>query len=440
MFEVLYDLSKFLNRDEKFIVGVSGGVDSMVLLHLLSKYTNKPSNIHVAHFHHGKRQESDDEYEAVKKLCIKHGYDFKGVHLDISSEGNFQNEAREKRLNELSIYASENELNKVFLGQHGDDQIETILMRLIRGTTLKGSAGVSKIRTYGNLTLIRPLLDTSKEDIYKYANDNHILYFEDSSNQSDSYFRNRLRNNIVPALKKENPNLVESFSKFHTMISEASEFIENQMKHYYDAVVENNRLNLNILFNYDTFVKKQMIEMFVTNQLNENIQYITTRHINQINDLIYTKNPNGEVHLPKGIRCVKSYQELYFACIVDHEDFFVPFDQYVKLWDKFEIMQINNLHEVSNDIIRLNTKEICMPLYIRNRKNGDRIQLLGTNGSKKVKNIMIDHKIPAKNRTLWPILVDSCGKILWVPGLKKSGFDKKVSDEYDIVLKLNYID
>jgi tRNA(Ile)-lysidine synthase len=81
-----------------------------------------------------------------------------------------------------------------------------------------------------------------------------------------------------------------------------------------------------------------------------------------------------------------------------------------------------------------------MPLYIRNRKNGDRIQLLGTNGSKKVKNIMIDHKIPAKNRTLWPILVDSCGKILWVPGLKKSGFDKKVSDEYDIVLKLNYID
>ena len=163
---------------------------------------------------------------------------------------------------------------------------------------------------------------------------------------------------------------------------------------------------------------------------------VNDKHINLLFSLINSKKANMEVNLPNEILAVKSYNEFYLKRETEELTAYeIEFSEYAELPNKHIIKKIGQTSENSNDICRLSYKDVSLPLIIRTRKIGDRIDIKGLNGKKKVKEIFIENKIDLRERDLWPIVVDSTGKIVWIPGLKKSKFNKSKDEKCDIIMK-----
>lgn len=142
------------------------------------------------------------------------------------------------------------------------------------------------------------------------------------------------------------------------------------------------------------------------------------------------------MHLPNNLVVIKSYNDLVFTYDEEQTDkYAIEVINIVNLPNGKIIEKIEDTNEISNNVIRLNSKEIALPLYVRNKRNGDKMTIKGMIGTKKISDIFIDDKIKTSERNAWPVVLDSEENIVWLPGLKKSKFDKKISQEYDIILK-----
>ena len=204
------------------VVGVSSGPDSMCLLNLLEQKTNK---LVVCHINHNVRKESTTEEEYLKDYCQKHNLIFESMKITEYKETNFENEARKKRYNFYEKILFKYHSTKLFLAHHGDDQIETILMKIVRGSNLEGYAGIKEISKVKNYQIIRPLLKVTKEDIINYNKSHNITYFIDSSNTNTDYTRNRYRQKILPLLKEEDKDVHKKFLKYSNTLLEYDNYI-----------------------------------------------------------------------------------------------------------------------------------------------------------------------------------------------------------------------
>ena len=163
---------------------------------------------------------------------------------------------------------------------------------------------------------------------------------------------------------------------------------------------------------------------------------VNDKHIDLLSNLIKSKRANMQVNLPNEMIAVKSYNEFYLKKETDELTAYeIEFNDYAILPNKHSIKRINETTDNSNNICKISSKDVSLPLIIRTRKLGDRINVKGLDGKKKVKDIFIENKIDLKSRDLWPIVTDSTGKIVWIPGLKKSKFDKQKDEFYDIIMK-----
>ena len=191
------------------VVGVSSGPDSMCLLNILEK---KTKDIIVCHINHNVREESKIEEEYLKEYCKRHNLIFESMTITSYQESNFENEARKKRYTFYEKILKKYHSHYLFLAHHGDDLIETVLMKIIRGSNIDGYAGIKKINKVKDYYIVRPLLDYTKENIINYNKDNNIKYYIDKTNEDTSYTRNRYRKEILPLLKEEdNDGLKPSF-------------------------------------------------------------------------------------------------------------------------------------------------------------------------------------------------------------------------------------
>jgi tRNA(Ile)-lysidine synthase len=198
------------------VAGVSGGPDSMALLSLLIQ-VKKALDIEIvcAHVNHNTgRPGQFEEQKFVEKYCRNHNVTFETMTIEDYGDDNFHNEAHTKRYNYFSGLIKKYNAKYLFTAHHGDDLIETILMRIVRGSTLRGYSGFSKVIDKGSYKIVRPLMNLTKEEILAYDKKNKIPYALDSSNQKDVYTRNRFRKYIVPEFKKEDPNVHNKFYKF----------------------------------------------------------------------------------------------------------------------------------------------------------------------------------------------------------------------------------
>lgn len=162
---------------------------------------------------------------------------------------------------------------------------------------------------------------------------------------------------------------------------------------------------------------------------------IKESHLNNIMKILNSKKPNLIVNLPNNIMAIKEYDRIMFKkYIAKRKSYKIELEKY-NMIDNHIISKIDNTTENGNNIIRLNSSEIKLPLYIRNRQDGDFISLKGTNGTKKIGDVFIDGHIPLSKRVSYPLLVDSNNTILWVPNLKKSTFDVPINEKYDIILR-----
>jgi len=418
--------------DEYLIVGVSAGPDSMALLHLVINNTKK--KVVCTHINHNIRKESNEEEQYLKDYCQKNKIIFETMKIAKYTENNFENEARKKRYAFYEKILKKYNSHTLLLAHHGDDLIETVLMKIIRGSNLEGYAGIKTYSHQNDYTIVRPLLNMTKEDILKYNKDNNIKYYIDNTNEDTNYTRNRLRKDVVPLLKKEDKDVHLKFLKYSDTLQSYYNYVEDITNEKINSIYKNNTIDINIFKNEHPFIKRNIIFYILSNIYNNEANIIKDKHIDDIIKLTNSDKQNVSINLPDNYHAKKAYDKIYIKKNDNKKvDYKIPIENTNKIGN-ITIKKIVKCDTDGNNVCRLNSKYIKLPLYLRNRKNGDSISLLGMNGHKKIKDIFIENKIPLSERDNYPLLVDDADNILWIPNLKKSKYNVKIDEFYDIIL------
>lgn len=416
--------------NQKVVVAVSTGVDSMTLLNLLEKLD---CIIIVAHVNHGVREQSKDEEKFISEYCKSHHLKLYVSHvLPNQFPNNFQEEARKFRKHFFEEVLAKEEAKYLFLAHHLNDDIETSIMRIIRGSNLKGYSGIEEYIEKDHYVILRPLLKVLKQDLISYANKHHLVYFNDYTNELDHYTRNRIRHHIVPELFKENENFHEKFLEFKEALKEASDLIN----HYCYDFINNHVTKLNNGYNFksDKFLS-------LSSYLQEEILFTLLKPYNLSKDniieiikLIISNKKNLKINY-KGIGFVKEYNDiyLYFNDVTDYDVYIVidsigeyPIDENRTLVVSKKIdNSVTNLKKVWYNSNKL-------PLIARSKKDGDKITF--SYGTKKVSKLLIDKKVGITKREK-VIVLEKDQDILAVLGYGKSELLKSIKD-CDIILEL----
>ena len=430
------DYFKF-SMNDIIVVGCSSGPDSMSLVDMLLKVREKYQlMLVVAHVNHNVRKESYEEAEYLKEYCLNNNLVFESMVIEEYGDDNFHNEARNIRYNFFENLVHKYDANYLMTAHHGDDLIETVMMRVVRGSNLNGYSGFKEVVDMGTYKIARPLIHFTKKELEEYAVENNVKYYVDSSNDKDKYTRNRYRKYLIPFLKEEEANVHHKFLKFSETLSEASRFIDKERDKAIDRVITNDMVNLELFVKEDSYIQKEILYYLLSEFYQDDLILVNDKHIDLILSLIYNNKSNSFINLPNEVVAIKSYNMLELKRDTDEiTSYEIEFNNYVLLPNNHVIERVEDSSDNSNNICRLSSEEVTLPLTVRTRKFGDKMHVKGMNGSKKVKDIFIDRKIKLDNRDSWPIVVDATGKIVWIPGIKKSKYDKKKVDSYDIVLK-----
>ena len=422
---------------DSVVVAVSGGPDSMALLSLMSNIKkNVDIEVVCAHVNHNVRKESDDEKVFVERFCRDNNIVFEYMKIEDYGDDNFHNEARTKRYNYFGSVVRKYNSKYLLTAHHGDDLIETILMRIVRGSTLRGYSGFSKVVDMGDYKIIRPFINVTKDEILLYNKSNKISYVLDKSNNKDVYTRNRYRKNMLPFLKKEDSNVHNKFNRFSNTLIEYNDYIDRQVNKIIKEVFSQNILLIDKFLELDHIIAMKIIYIILEKTYQDDLMLITDHHAELIYNLIKSKKANSYIYLPNNLKAMKQYNELIFVTEeLKTNEYEIELIDYVSLPNGKIIEVIENTELNSNFICRLNKEDVKFPLRVRTRKNGDRIYIKGMVGSKKINDIFINEKIKVSDRDTWPVVVDSNDTVVWLPGLKKSKFDRQKGEKCDIILE-----
>lgn len=432
---LLHDIG--IKYGDSVVVACSGGPDSMALLSLLSDIKKEMDILVVcAHVNHNVRRESEAEKIFVERFCRDNNIVFEYMKIEDYGDDNFESEARTKRYNYFGEIVNKYSAKYLLTAHHGDDLMETILMRIVRGSTLRGYSGFSKVIDKGSYKILRPLIHMTKDEILSYDKKNNIKYVIDKTNLDDIHTRNRFRKYMLPYLKKEDANVHNKFYKFSKTLLEYNYYIDSQVKKSIKKVYSQNVLLIDKFLELDRVIGMKIIYSILEEAYQDDLMLITDRHAELIYNMVSSSKPNLSIHLPNNVNAVKSYNNfmLVFEPMNDNE-YEIEISEYVNLPNGRNIQKLKKTNIKDNSVIRLSSEDVVLPLHVRTRKNGDKIYLKGMLGSKKVKDIFIDEKIPASLRDKWPIVIDSNNVIVWIPGLKKSKFDRQKGEKCDIILR-----
>lgn len=434
-------LLSILNDNDYVVIGVSGGADSMALLHLLITVRKTIKiNIVCAHINHNVRKESDEEKEFVEDYCDKNNVIFEYMKIESFNKDNFtESIARKIRYDFFKSLIKKYNAKILFTAHHGDDLMETILMRLTRGSTLKGYAGFSKETTIDNYKIIRPLIHYTKDEILEYNKLNNIVYVNDLTNDNDIYTRNRYRHNVLPFFKNEDINVNHKFLKFSELLFDYSNYVDDIVLSNMNDVYKNNILDIRQFNRLDNLIAKRVINYILETIYNNDLVLISNIHVDSILDLINSSKPNGSIILPNKVLIVKSYDKLSFNVeLKKNNDYEFILEDDLYLPNGGKISYVDSEKTDSNFVCRLDSNDIKLPLHVRNKRDGDVIDVKGLDGIKKIKDIFINEKIPLRDRQNWPVVLDENGIVVWLPGIKKSKYNKKINEKYDIIIKYDY--
>ena len=426
-----------LNINSEYVVAaISSGPDSMCLLDILMNL-NKKYKIVVAHVHHNLRDESDEEAKKLEEYCKNNMLIFEMMKIEEYPNNKFSEEAARKiRYEFFDKLIKKYNSDVLFTAHHGDDQIETILMRLTRGSSLKGYAGIEPISKDRGYKIARPLLYLTKEEIITCLDNKGIWYSIDKTNSDLKYTRNRFRKNVLPELKKENKNVHNKFNEFNKKLLLADKYIQKQTNIYYKEIVDNTDIDVLAFNKLDRILKIYILEKYFKNIYKENIGLFTNKHIEFIISKM-SQNKNVVLDLPDNKKALIEYNNFKVIDELQEKKYKYEFTNYIKLPNNKVISIDNDTKLTNNFVIHLNSSEIKLPFIVRTRKNGDSMIVKNMTGRKKINDIFIDSKISKTLRDEYPIVTDSTGEIIWVPGIKKSHLDRKKEEKYDIILKYN---
>ncbi|MBR2890781.1 MAG: tRNA lysidine(34) synthetase TilS [Bacilli bacterium] len=410
--QVKYDLSKLIKNDT-VVVCVSTGVDSMVLFNLVKDVTN---NLIVAHVNHQQREESFKEQEYIVNLCKKLNIKCYVKELFFDTHQNFQANARNKRYEFFKDVMEKENAKYLLTAHHANDDLETIIMRLIKSTSLKGYAGIEKLQKWNNYFIYRPLLSVSKEDIYLYAKTNNILFFEDKSNSSNEYLRNRVRHLIVPQMEEENPSIYKEIEIFKEHILNCNKLLFEKINNFIKTSVEthNNIISIKLddFKNQSLYLQEQILfELLKQYQLSKQLISELLKQINNDKSLIVNQ-------VKDNLTFIKEYGYIRIGYInkIPEIDIEICGDTTIEIDNFGKIIVDKNIcyFETINSKVWYNI--YALPVRIRNRLPGDKILINGKLRS--VSDYLTNKKVSHIYRDNLLVLTNKENQVLFILGMK----------------------
>lgn len=435
---------QLFEKNDTVIVAVSGGADSVALLHILHHLSVTWNwRLIVAHVNHQFRgDESDEEAESVRRLAKTFEMPCEIGNINVPEyiqrhSLNTQAAAREKRYQFLFQIAKQFNAQKLALGHHADDQAETLLMRLVRGSSPSGLSGMPIRRMEQKVELVRPLLRIYKSELLEFCNERSIHFCEDSSNKERKYIRNQVRLDMMPFLQRWNRQLPESLNRLSSMMKDEDDFMESETKRRFEQII--NATPKDCFFSRESYLtlpvalQRRLITLILKylSPKAETYDYTKVELIRSA--LIQTNTPSMVLHLNEHISFIREYDQIHMGQgkLEPHNDYAYitdtfPFHQTISEAGMEIFMDVKTGEDIfpvkNKDLnqMHLDLDQIALPIMIRNRRQGDRINIVGLKGTKKVKDIFIDEKVPPSQRERIPIIVDADGQLLWIPGIRKS--------------------
>lgn len=416
--------------DDKVVVALSGGPDSVALLDSLVKIAPKMNlSILVAHYNHKLRGNESQKDEAFcRKLSESYGLPFLCGRMDSAKKQKGESpEAfyRRQRYAFLNNVAKINQAQKIALGHNLQDQAHTVLLRLVRGSSLEGLKGIEPIREN---KYIRPLIEVSRQEIIQYLSKNKISYRKDSSNKDEKYLRNKIRARLIPLLKKEfNPKIEEDLAQTARILRGEDDFIKTHVaKALQSKYITKNEtsvsMNIDYLLGLHAAVRSRLFKTILDN-MQSSKQVVTSTHINNL-EIIAQKNVSGKsISLPGCIIAKREYNSLmlerkkpirkkreYSYALKVNGSFYIRERNVSVLLKKSRPGKIDCK---ADDKIYMDFDKLSPPLVLRNRRNGDWIEPMGMKGRKKIKDYLIDEKVPRALRDEIMLITDA-DSVVWI--------------------------
>jgi tRNA(Ile)-lysidine synthase len=400
-------------KGKRFYIAVSGGIDSMVLVHLFQHFDYEFGLLHCNFKLRGDESDADmrfiHDYAEENRLQLRIGF-FETEEIAKEIKQSIQVTARELRYNWFYEQMEENNVDFVATAHHLDDNLETFLINFTRGTGLDGLTGIPAL----NDKIFRPLLPFSREEIEQYANENHIKWREDSSNASDKYLRNKIRHHIVPILKELNPNFLDSFSNTQFYLNQAQSLVNDAEYIIYQEVVTEKDdgtvyFDLEKLLqmpNYQAYLY-QWLKQFEFTAWNDIYDLVNAQSGKQVfsDSFVLLKNRNHLI-------LKKKYSS-------SNADFLIYKDNnLVNIPLKLEFCNVVDISNTDRSCIFVDEDELQFPLKLRNWIVGDYFYPFGMKGKKKlISKFFKDEKISLNDKsTIW--ILESKNEIVWVIGYR----------------------
>lgn len=431
------DAYNMLEAHRGVLVGYSGGADSSALLHLMKQICDERGlYLRALHVHHGIRgAEADRDAEFCRKTCERLNVDFTVEYADIptlarESGRGIEETARAYRYDAFErAVESDNRLDCIATAHNADDNAETVIFNLTRGSGIDGLCGIPPIRTYNGVPIIRPLLYAAKRDILGYLKENGIEYIFDSTNDDTAYTRNYIRHEIIPALEKINPSLLTSVRRMTENVRADAKYLESEANRF---VVENSAdggIDAKVLANVDKVIASRAVCKLFSKISDKTLERV---HVDAVLSLAETGRENSSVSLIGGTRAKIEEGRLYFTAGSADEPVEFEYNLYEGI-NRFENLDfavfMSKCGKTSNDLQKdnetlqnvyklsihtiLSSDKINHMLSVRSRRDGDSYVFGGM--TRKLKKLYNDRGYSAKKRRETPIFCDAEG-VVWVPG------------------------
>ncbi|MBU4304314.1 MAG: tRNA lysidine(34) synthetase TilS [Candidatus Omnitrophica bacterium] len=443
-FQAVIRAERLFCRRDRILIGVSGGPDSVCLLSLLlylsKSYHFKLAVAHVNHCLRGKESDADELF--VRKLALKCGLPFFSVKEDVSKiaageKMSLEDAARKIRYDFFLRVCLQEKINKIALAHSRDDQAETVLMRILRGTGITGLCAMQRKSRLSGISIIRPLLDIEKKEILRYSKQHRLASRIDSSNLERDFFRNKVRLDVLPFLSKFNPQISQNLFHLGENAKEVEVFLQAEIDKAYAKLIHNGH-NAGLVMRRDKFLRlaaalrKGVIRRAIE-AIKGDLKDIEYKHIQLIEDMaaaykhislnavdlpgnVLIQKNRGKIVFRKKASAVSEVKQKNITCVLEPDKKVeIPKLGYCFLAKRVQA-EVNILKH-SRQVEYFDADKLRFPLFVRTRRNGDVFHPLGSSGKKKIKKFFIDEKIERQEKESIPLVLS--GKtIVWVVGMR----------------------
>jgi tRNA(Ile)-lysidine synthase len=444
-----------LQGGELVVVALSGGPDSVALVHALDSL--KPTyhlSLHAAHLEHGLRgEESLEDMKFVESMCRGLGIPITTRRVDVAARAaasslSLEAVARQVRYAFLSEVLEETRATKIATGHNANDQAETLLLNLLRGTGIEGLCG---IRPAIEGTIIRPLVETKREEILLYLKEKNLDFRTDASNEDDSFDRNRVRKSLLPLIEAEfNPRIVDSLVRTASIFSLVSQHLGGEVEAAMKTCCRPGDGRTTVALGAFAPLP-QIVKLFtlysIVRSLEDDDQVVSFDTLSALLAVAERSRSGSRVDIGSGIVALKEYDTLVVGRDVAASE---PYEVTLAIPGTTRVGEARCVFEVSiltgrpdsADLYRsgqaayFDFDRLTLPLVVRNWREGDKFVPFGLSGSKKVHDVFIDEKVPVSERSWVPIVCDNA-EIIWVVGVRRAD-RARVTDAAKTVVRIEF--